>query len=179
MNAGKPKILFCTILHAMIFHEDELISLNNPQNLLTIFSYIVIETNSTVEIRSSGHVADTQVIIMIWLWVYFFRLFCFLWRPQRKHYIKIFITCRFQGPCSFSLCWHLIKLMLCAVTERALFLHFFRNTWKSGNFRRGWIYNFILTWLILHREVFVQEAACLIMVQLCLTESKHDAKGCQ
>lgn len=65
-----------------------------------------------------------------------------------------------------------------AVTERALFLHF-ESTWKRGNFRGGWIYNFILTWLILHREVFVQEAACLIMVQLCLTESKHHAKDCQ
>lgn len=31
----------------------------------------------------------------------------------------------------------------------------------------GWIYNFILSWLTLHREVFVQEAACLITVQLC------------
>lgn len=30
MNAGKPKILFCGILYAMIFHEDELISLNTP-----------------------------------------------------------------------------------------------------------------------------------------------------
>lgn len=57
--------------------------------------------------------------------------------------------------------WH------CALNRKKPFLHF-ENTWKEGNFRRGWIYNFILTWLILHREVFVQEAACLIMAQLCL-----------
>lgn len=42
------------------------------------------------------------------------------------------------------------------------------NIWQKGNFHRGWIYNFILTWLIIHREVFVQEAACLIMVRLRL-----------
>lgn len=44
MNAGKQKILFCSILYAMILHEDELISLNTPENLLKILLQIVIGT---------------------------------------------------------------------------------------------------------------------------------------
>lgn len=49
---------------------------------------------------------------------------------EKNSHIKIFITCWFQRPCIFSLCWHLIKRTL--LTEIAPFFSIFENTWKSG-----------------------------------------------
>lgn len=90
---------------------------------------------------------------------------------QRK-YFKILI------PCSFSLCWPLL-LLLQQKEPFSPFWEYMKGGAGEAFSSRGWIYNFILTWLILHREVFVQEAACLIMAQLCLTESKHGARVCR
>lgn len=180
MNAGKPKILFCSILYAMIFHEDELISLNTPAQKHTIFSLAQSQKPSSHSgdqvIRACGRYSTFPTIWFLPL------LFPFVasvsaseGKKNKKRHIKILIARTSPGPCSLSA---LLTSDSAAVTERAL-LSILRIHERRGNFRRGWIYNFILTWLILHREVFVQEAACLIMVQLCLAESKHDARDCQ
>lgn len=137
----------------MMFHEDELIPLNTPYNLPIISLYIVI--SHTGDIRSSGRVADAPVIVMI-------RFYFDLSIPLHS---DVFHFDNFR-PNTLT------------TTELDLYPAFRIHERKLGIFHGGWIY-FILTWLISHRKLFVQEAACLIMVRLRLVESKHDAKGCQ
>lgn len=96
---------------------------------------------------------------------------CFLWQPwmnkKKKATLKSLSFSDFEACTASQIADIWLNRRSVPIREKKPFLHF-ESRWKRGNFRRGWIYNFILTWLILHREVFVQEAACLIMVQLCL-----------
>lgn len=64
---GNQKILFHSILCAMIVHGDELISLNT---ILTVFLCILIQASFSQ--WGSGHVADSGVI-MILPFVFFFK----------------------------------------------------------------------------------------------------------
>lgn len=104
----------------------------------------------------NNHFRNIYIYFLKWIFVWFDH-------HRKKPTLKSSSPATCPGLCTFSDCWHLIKMMWYQKETPSLSLE---NTWQTGSFHRGWIYDFILTWLILDAEVLLQEAACLIMARV-------------